>query len=169
MNTETHEILFKRLLAVTTEIRVSLDKADPESLLDLVRIQRSVMEELDRIGLCRDPTLLQVLEELRSQIQCTLVEARDLHHALGEQLKHVRGEKDDRGVTGPRTRGEIFGHGWSSVMRDRQASHNPGDYPINSDSVDFDSLDSCSASIAISVRTSSLTPFFRSAETGITG
>ena len=87
MQSETHEILYRKLLAITAEIRSALNDADPAILVRLVGEQRSVMEELDRIGLSRDAALLDLMMEVRVQIQAVMGELREKHRQVGEDLE----------------------------------------------------------------------------------
>lgn len=87
MQSETHESLFKKLLAITSETRSALHEADPEVLGHLAREQRSVMEELGRIGLSRDVALLDLVKEVRVQIQAVLGELRERHRQVGEDME----------------------------------------------------------------------------------
>lgn len=94
MQSEMHETLFKRLLAITAETRSALHDADPAVLENLAREQRSVMEELSRIGPGRDAALLDLAKEVRVQILAVLSEVRDRHRAAGDALnQHTRRRK----------------------------------------------------------------------------
>lgn len=87
MQSEIHEMLYKKLLAITAETRSALHEADPETLGNLAREQRSVMDELGRIGLSRDAALLGLVKEVRVQIQGVLSELRERHRRAGEELE----------------------------------------------------------------------------------
>jgi len=90
---ETHEVLCRRLLAITAETRLALEEANPETLGSLAREQRAVMEELGRMGVSPDAALLDLVKEVRVQIQAVLSEIRDRRRAVGEELELQVGKR----------------------------------------------------------------------------
>lgn len=93
MQSETHEVLYKRLLDIAVAARSAVDEADPQTLEDLAREQRAVMEELGRIGLSPDAALLDLVKEVKSQIQAVLSEIKDRHRMIGEKLELQMGKR----------------------------------------------------------------------------
>lgn len=115
MQSKAHEALFKKMLDITTEIRSSLDEADAETLMDLARRQRTVLEELRSIGLSGDTALLDLARELQGQVQEALREVGDRYRTIGEQLAEVRKNKRQPAPYG-RGLGDICRDAWSDSV-----------------------------------------------------
>jgi hypothetical protein len=93
LRSEAHEVLYRRLLDIAASARTAVDEADPETLENLAREQRSVMEELGRIGLSPDAALLDLVREVKNQIQAVLSEIKDRRRVIGEKLELQMGKR----------------------------------------------------------------------------
>lgn len=68
MQSDTVESLCRKLLAITSRTRASLDEADPSVLKELEREQIEAMAQLSTAGLTGDQAALELAMEVKSQV-----------------------------------------------------------------------------------------------------
>ena len=76
MQHNRHEILYLKLAAVTDQVRLALEEADPDVLTSLAEDHQAVMNALQEAGISRDRQLLEQVQALSGQVREVISEIR---------------------------------------------------------------------------------------------
>jgi hypothetical protein len=82
-------MLYLKLAAVTDQVRLALQEADPDVLSSLAEDHQAVMKELQEAGICRDRQLLEQVQALSHQVFDVISEIRQRQLGVSAQIRQL--------------------------------------------------------------------------------
>ncbi len=86
MQSETQEILYRSLKDITVRLKATLEKDSARALMSLAEEHKQVIDKLDRAGISKDPGLLEMVKEIRDQVNLAIAEIGRHRDELGRRL-----------------------------------------------------------------------------------
>ena len=93
MRSETHQTIYERLLTVTNNLKQALSDGDYERLQKLTAEHIAVMENLRRLGLSDNPDLLELVLDVKRQVDEVMNLMRNSRDQLSEALTATAGKR----------------------------------------------------------------------------